>query len=149
MNVTSSLIVRPASPLDLEAILQIEQASFSPWTLSQLADEIKQKNSLLFVALLQRELVGWCCSRIMAPEAELLKIAVHQDYRRQGIAALLLHQLEQKLGGNNVTDVYLEVRSLNETAVKFYLKFGFFQVGFRKKYYSSPQDDALIYKKEI
>jgi ribosomal-protein-alanine N-acetyltransferase len=141
--------IRPAGLLDLKGVEGIEQISYSPYSFSQIFSELEQKNSLLLVAVSGQTIVGWCCSRFVPPEAELLKIAVLPEFRRQGIAALLLHTLEQKLTGNNVTDVYLEVRSMNEAAIKFYLKFGFFQVGLRKKYYSSPQDDALIYKKEI
>lgn len=149
MSVIPYIQVRPADLLDLESIQRIEQISYSPYSLSQLLAELKQKNSLVLVAVSGQTVIGWCGSRVIPPEAELLKIAVHPDYRRQGVGAKLLRHLEEKLAGNNVTDVYLEVRSMNDTAVKFYLKFGFFQVGLRKKYYSSPQDDALIYKKEI
>jgi len=149
VSTVSQIQIRPAELLDLESIEKIEQSSYSPYSLSQLCSELEQKNSLLLVAVYGPRVIGWCSSRLIPPEAELLKIAVLPDFRRQGIAALLLCHLEQKLAGNNVTDVYLEVRSMNETAIKFYLKFGFFQVGLRKKYYSSPQDDALIYKKEI
>lgn len=149
MSVTPHIHVRPADLLDLVSIQTIEQISYSPYSLSQLSAELHQKNSLVLVAVSGQTVIGWCAGRLIPPEAELLKIAVHPDYRRQGVAAILLDYLEKKLAGNTVTDVYLEVRSMNEAAVKFYLKFGFFQVGLRKKYYSSPQDDALIYKKEI
>lgn len=149
MSAPSSLVVRPASQLDLEDIYQIELTSPSPWSIASLYSEISHVNSLILVAVLKQQVVGWCCGRVIAPETELLKIAVHPNCRRRGVAGHLLGQFELKLAGKNITDVYLEVRSQNKSAIKFYLKFGFFQVGLRSKYYSSPQDDALIYKKEI
>ena len=43
--------------------------------------------------------------------------------------------------------VVLEVRSQNENAIKLYEKLGFDKLGIRKRFYSSPADDAVVMEK--
>lgn len=40
--------------------------------------------------------------------------------------------------------VLLEVRASNDPALALYASMGFRQVGLRKKYYSSPEEDAVL-----
>ena len=42
----------------------------------------------------------------------------------------------------------LEVNSKNQPAIELYQKFGFKQIGIRKKYYNMV-DDAIIMQKEL
>ena len=77
----------------------------------------------------------------------MMNIAVSPDYRRQGIAKLLLLSLQQSLTEQDVHSLTLEVRRSNEPAIALYAKEGFLQVGCRKNYYRHPTEDALILRK--
>lgn len=46
---------------------------------------------------------------------------------------------------NNVIKINLEVSSINDVAIKLYKKWGFKQVGCRKKYYGDS--DGLLFSK--
>lgn len=74
---------------------------------------------------------------IVEAEAELLSIAVAPEYRRQGIAKLLLAQLPD-------LPVFLEVRVSNEGAIQLYESQGFRITGRRKGYYKLPPEDAFV-----
>ncbi|MBF0443725.1 MAG: GNAT family N-acetyltransferase, partial [Oligoflexales bacterium] len=49
---------------------------------------------------------------------------------------------------NGITELFLEVRPSNKSALKLYQSFGFIKVSIRKKYYSDGED-ALILKREF
>ncbi len=138
---------------DVSAVHCIEQRILSPWSLLSIREELNQKMGEMFVAEVEAgsdftpEIVGWCATRLIAPEAELLKIAVDQRSRRAGVATALLNHLTHFLSQRSIELLFLEVRSQNQSALNFYIKSGFLQIGIRPGYYSNPSDSALIYQK--
>jgi ribosomal-protein-alanine N-acetyltransferase len=141
---------------DAPLVERIEQQSLSPWSLSSLLEELQQDRGVVlvveddasaYITTGTSQIVGWCACRYLVPEAELLKIAVHKSTRRQGLASLLLNHLEGSLVNKGVETLILEVRSQNQSALNFYMKNGFLQIGKRSGYYSNPEDNALIYHK--
>ena len=78
----------------------------------------------------------------------MMNVAVHPDFRRQGIGQMLVAALadELKQAGNRC--LTLEVRASNAPAIAMYQKLGFEQVGLRKNYYRNPREDAKILRKE-
>ena len=136
---------------DLEAVAAIELEALSPWGRRALEQELRQPKSLQFVAE-DNDLgviSGWCCGRLIGPEAELLKISVLRSRRRSGIASLLLARLVQEVVAAGGQSLYLEVRAENAPAVLFYRKHGFKRTGLRKKYYTDPEDDAVVFVKDL
>ncbi len=81
---------------------------------------------------------------IMVDEAHIINIAVRADDRGKGLGELLLISsidLAANLKANVVT---LEVRVSNKVAQNLYTKYGFNNVGVRKRYYTDNNEDALI-----
>jgi ribosomal-protein-alanine N-acetyltransferase len=77
-------------------------------------------------------------------EVHISNIAVHPEWRGQGLGALLLlHMLFHALEHEAVV-VQLEVRENNVAAQRLYERFGFEKVGRRKKYYRDTGEDALL-----
>ena len=71
----------------------------------------------------------------------VIDVLVNEEYRRTGIATLLLKAAINDFKGKKLK-MMLEVRSKNEPAIKLYEKLGFRVVYTRKNYYKD--DDALI-----
>ena len=135
---------------DIKAVAGIEAESPSPWAVALLQQELDRRRGLQLVAETADScIVGWCACRFIWPEAELLKIATAGRKRRTGIGNLLLTHLLSNLREGNFTSLFLEVRFANEAARIFYNYHGFQAVGLRKGYYSDPQDDALILRRDI
>ena len=69
--------------------------------------------------------------------------------RRRGAAGRLIDAALVWARGAGIKAVYLEVRKSNEAAISLYNKNGFRQVGTRKSYYESPNEDALVMAVEL
>ncbi|MGL1930516.1 MAG: ribosomal protein S18-alanine N-acetyltransferase [Desulfotalea sp.] len=142
------MIIRPVIEADLPYILVIENQSLSSWSMGSLRSEIASPHSLMSVLEIKGIVVAWGACRLVAGEAELMKISVDSLYRKQGVGfSLLSHIVCQvaELGGEKI---FLEVRSQNSPAISLYKKHGFAEVGIRKNYYHNPGDNALIFDKK-
>ncbi|HEY9660449.1 MAG TPA: ribosomal protein S18-alanine N-acetyltransferase [Allocoleopsis sp.] len=89
-------------------------------------------------------LLGLACVWAIADEAHITILAVHPDYRHQGLGQLLLQTLLTLAQRRSLKWATLEVRISNEAAIALYKKFGFESVGQRKRYYQDTGEDALI-----
>ena len=109
-----------------------------PDEISGLSDTESDKN----------EIAGYVIYSVVCDEAELLRIAVSDRYRRNGFGRRLMQEFLGSLEGK-ADSVYLEVRSGNEAAIGLYKGAGFEVVGVRKNYYRSPDEDAVLMKKTM
>ena len=150
-RVPLSFSVRPMTAADLEAVAIIESENPSPWTAGQLASEREQAGSWQFVAAADASGLVCCfvCGRSCGGEAELLRIAVGREYRRQGVAAQLVAYTLRFLAEQGVGRCFLELRAGNLPALALYERFGFCRVGLRKNYYTSPVEDAILMEKIV
>ncbi|HWQ08634.1 MAG TPA: GNAT family N-acetyltransferase [Holophaga sp.] len=83
-----------------------------------------------------------------AQEAELLRLAVAPEARRQGLARTLLEASERFLAQEGITTLHLEVRVGNEPARALYEAMGWRPQHKRKAYYADGED-AMVYAKEL
>ena len=81
-------------------------------------------------------------------EGQLVRLAVHPDHRREGLAGELLRLSEEILRREGITILYLEVRVSNAGAKALYEREGWTFQGIRKAYYRNGEDAAL-YKKDL
>lgn len=133
---------------DLPAILLLEQECFSDaWSEKLLQDLLTSKWDKTWVLKEGKTVCGYCNFRVIAGEGELMRIAVHGACRGRGYGRLLMEQLLKEAEEENVTDITLEVRASNAPAMALYEAYGFRKEAVRKKYYSEPVEDALIYWK--
>ena len=130
-------------------IAELEKVCFAdPWSVTSIETELTSRLSLWLVAMEGDILVGYVGSQTVIDESDMMNIAVHPDYRRQGIAEALVGALEKALRQQSSRALTLEVRDSNVPAITLYDKLGFTQVGLRKNYYRNPKEDARILRKE-
>lgn len=123
----------------------IEELCFPvPWSAQALIDECNNENTYFIVALNDGEVIGYGGMHTPSGDCFIDNIAVDPEHRRQGVGRSITAALiaeAKRIGGNFIS---LEVRPSNEAAVKLYRSLGFENVGFRKNFYMSPKEDALI-----
>jgi ribosomal-protein-alanine N-acetyltransferase len=133
------LAVRDARPADAGRLLEILRQSpeAGPWS----AEDLFAPGRCCLVGEAPDGLAGFLLAACAAPgETEILALAVAPESRRKGLATALVEALR----GRRPHQVFLEVRSSNASARKFYERLGFFEMGRRRDYYSSPREDALV-----
>ena len=137
---------------DLPELLAIEHTSFEhPWSKESLAGELSDPLSSIIIAKSSSnpDICGYSCYKIIPPEAELLRIAVRPECRRQGTAQALLKEMFRLLRLRQVVTVYLEVSETNRAAITFYEKSGFFVTGNRPGYYDHGTTAALLLQRDL
>lgn len=138
--------IRRAGPRDLDRLAELERICFSPpWPPPELAREIAEPRAVLLVARRPNEAVqGYALFRHAAGEAELLRLGVAPERRRQGTGEALLAEGLGQLARLGVTACHLEVRVDNHGALALYERHGFRQVGRRPGYYGDGTDALLL-----
>lgn len=130
-------------------VAQLEKQCFSmPWSENAIAGELTNPLSLWMVAVENGRVAGYVGSQSVMGEADMMNLAVHPEYRRQGVGSTLVQRLVAMLSDNKVGSLTLEVRASNEGAIALYSGLGFMQVGRRPNYYTNPREDALILRME-
>jgi ribosomal-protein-alanine N-acetyltransferase len=82
----------------------------------------------------------------MYEKAEIVDIAVKEDFLRHGIGTKLLTAVFNECQANKCESVTLEVRVSNYKAVSFYKKHGFREISVRKSYYQDGEDALVMIK---
>ncbi len=142
------MTIEQMSQLHIAQIAALEKLCFSdPWPEAAIVPELTNPLSLWLVAMVGQRLVGYVGSQTVEEESDMMNIAVHPDFRRQGIAERLVLELVTALNDRGSRSLALEVRASNGPAISLYEKLGFSQAGLRKNYYRNPKEDALILKK--
>lgn len=93
-------------------------------------------------------LIGYVGLWYMAGEAHIVSIAVREAYRGQGAGELLMLGAVEMALRRGCEVLTLEVRVSNEAAQRLYEKYGFKNVGLRRRYYSDNGEDAYIMSTE-
>ncbi len=92
----------------------------------------------------QELVVGFVGIWLLADEAHVVTIAVRDSHRRRGVGELLLIAAIETALREGQSVVTLECRVSNAAALRLYKKYGFEQVGLRRRYYSDNQEDGYI-----
>ena len=147
MRTPASLKIFPMTSIDIDAVMEIEKASFPrPWIREFFEKELASPVAYCFVEKASSEggedVAGYIVFWIVDGEAHILNIAVKPEMRNMGLAKKLLSFSLGFMFEKGVRNAYLEVRTSNESAKKLYDRFGFKEVYVRKKYYGN--EDAVV-----
>lgn len=170
-TLTHTIRVAPMELADIPQVVEIDQRSFSlPWSASSYRFELTENHASHFhVALkagpqplnsffqrlrhlgrpLPRSVVGYIGYWLIEDEIHISTIAVHPNWRGQGIGDQLLCVALGHAAEAGAVMVTLEVRASNTVAQNLYRKYAFEVVGRRKRYYRDNHEDALIMTVEL
>lgn len=136
--------VEKASLHDLHEIYEIEKSVFKNcWSKISLKKELENKNfNLNLLCRLNNKIIGYFFSKNVKNEYHVLNFALKKNYQHRGYGKLFFNIIinEYILDGS----VFLEVKRSNLSAINFYKKFNFKEVGLKKKYYSDGEDAIIM-----
>ena len=140
----AEIIVRELKVEDSAAVPEMEQQIFSDsWSEKSVLETVQQKQSVCFAAEKAGHLLGYLLAYHAADEAEIARIAVQKEARRQGAAGKLMQALEHYCEEHKMEKLLLDVRESNEAARSFYTKNGFVEDGIRQGFYVNPSEDVI------
>jgi ribosomal-protein-alanine N-acetyltransferase len=138
--------IRPAGLRDLFAVADLERACFGrdAWGLLDLVFALAGPGVRL-KAVAAGRLVGFVVGDPRPREgfAWIATIGVHPDYRRRGLGARLLAEVEARLTQPRLK---LTVRQSNLAAIALYRKFGYEQVAVWQRYYAAGEAGIVMEK---
>ena len=138
---------------DLDGIYEVEKDAFPiPWPISSFEEELKNILATYLVAKIENKVVGYIGMWFVMDECHITNIAVHSEYRKNGIASNLINEMLKLCTEHETNYIMLEVRASNIPAQNLYSKFGFTEEVVRKDYYKNPdntREDAIVMSKEI
>ncbi len=90
------------------------------------------------------KIIGLCGVKKIFEEGEISNVAVHPDFRGNGISRKMLEILMKEAREDGVQAFTLEVRAGNNIAINLYESLGFRTEGVRRGFYDHPVEDGLI-----
>jgi ribosomal protein S18 acetylase RimI-like enzyme len=121
--------IRPYQPEDEQAVIDLWFACNLVVPANNPKRDIEQKlqvnPELFLVATLDGKIVGTCMAGYEGHRGWINYLAVSPDYRRQGIAALLMAAAEEKLKAFGCPKINLQVRKTNLQVIQFYERIGY------------------------
>ena len=135
---------------DLDAVTEIERICFSlPWSRESFVNELVNKLAYYHCATVNGCVVGYMGMWKICDEGHITNVAVLPEYRKNGIASMLINKMVDVCKCSEINSMTLEARESNEEAISVYEKFGFVSVGKRPNYYQKPNESAIIMWKKI
>jgi [ribosomal protein S18]-alanine N-acetyltransferase len=137
--------IRQLSLADLDAVMEIELASFTtPWRHATFAGLLARPDADLIGAVRHGSLVAYAVCWTVGDQAELGNVAVSAPERRRGTGRRLVRAVLERVRERGATECFLEVRESNLSAIALYEQCGFTSIGVRRRYYTKPVEDAIV-----
>ena len=145
-----NLVIQKMSKEDVDQVAGLEKICFSdPWSKETFMEELQLKLAIPLVVKLEEKVVGYTCLWHLDDQLEVANFAVSPDHRKKGVGEKLMKRILMEAKERGCKSIVLSVRESNQGAVNLYTKFGFVEVGRRKKYYRLPTEDALTMVKTL
>lgn len=139
------MLIEKMTENHIDDISELENLSMkSPWSRNMFLEELKVNVAKYFVVTNEKKAVAYMGMHCVSCEGHITNIAVHPDFRRQGIASRLIRYFIDIAIKNSFEFLTLEVRESNLPAIECYKKLGFKEVGLRKKYYENKENAIIM-----
>lgn len=141
-------VIEYATTYDVADIAKIEKVCFStPWSENAIRESMNAGTDF-YIARVNGDVAGYMGLTKIAGEGYVTNVAVLPQYRRKGVGKKLLEYVISA-SKDELEFISLEVRVSNDNAISLYKKLNFVEVGRRKRFYTHPDEDALIMTKNF
>jgi [ribosomal protein S18]-alanine N-acetyltransferase len=147
------ITIVPMTPAHVDALMPYERDMFGTeaWSERSYRDEIADARNRYYVAVegSDGELLGWAGVLVVAGTADVLTVGVVPSARRRGLARQMLAALYAEAARRGATEIFLDVRVDNQTAISLYRNEGFAELGRRRGYYDGGRVDSLVMRRAL
>jgi ribosomal-protein-alanine N-acetyltransferase len=139
--------IRFVEPDDVQDIVFIEEFSFDcPWSECDFIDVFEHPSSTGFVAEVNGVVVGYCVLSLCEGFNEIENLAVHPQFRGQGIGSRLIDEAI----AHSIQDLKCLISETNLNAHLFFKKLGFKAIRVVKEAYPDFQGlDSYIFEYKV
>ena len=137
--------------IEIPSVLSIEERNSDyPWSQLQFTSSIENNDNHCYCLSLNDKTIGYLIAMLAVNTADILNISIDPDFQRQGHGSGLLNYLITELKTRHISEILLEVRAGNKSAIQFYKKQGFKEISVRNNYYmknsknQSQGEDGII-----
>ena len=119
--------LRRATPLDLEDLVALDRLAFEPmWRYSpRLHRRLYERAACMLVADVDGRAVGYQAGSFVCGQGQIIRLAVHPDWRGQGIGTRLLREALRFFRARGVSFVTLNTQADTWIARRLYQRMGF------------------------
>lgn len=139
--------IEPATLWDLSAVRELERVCFpqDAWPLLEMVGVLSLPTILRWKALDGERLVAFVAADVRRSQnlAWIATIAVHPDYRRQGLGSRLMALAEESV---DTRAMRLSARASNREAQRLYQELGYEQIDVWPRYYQGGEDAVVMEK---
>ena len=145
-HAVAAFTLKAIAEADLDQVVALDESALGGlWTRDGYRREIDSDASILLGLWAGPRLVGLGCAWFIVDEAHITAIAIEPQFHRQGLGQLMLWALLRISHGRGMKRATLDVNCSNHGAIALYQKFGFQEVGIRKKYYPNGDPAAILW----
>lgn len=150
-NNVYSQIYRAVTHTDISVFRALEKlekltVGIDGWSAESFRSEAEKNNGYVLYILCGDSIAALLTGYSAAGEGDITNVAVAPEYRRKGLAKLLIAEFERLLP-DNTENVFLEVRESNMPAIELYKECGFEKISVRKNFYENPCENAIVMMK--
>ena len=133
----------------LADVAELERACFSePWS-EQSLRLLTEDRAVGFAAFVDGRLAAYAGMLCVLDEGQITNIATYAEFRRRGLARMLLEEIDSYSAEHGISFLSLEVRASNTAARTLYASCSWRDAGVRKNFYKLPTEDAVIMTKTL
>lgn len=139
---THNVAIAQLRMTDVVKVAELETLFFDAnrYEKSELINILNNQNAICLKAVVSDNIVGYILVTWVSDMADLLKIAVDNNYQKCGVGKKLFTNSKKLLMVKGVKKIFLEVKQDNDNAINFYNLLGFEVVKVRKNYYKDGVD---------
>jgi ribosomal-protein-alanine N-acetyltransferase len=118
-----SITLQPGKLSDLQEIHELERRTYiieGASTVGELEKYLTNPKYLSLTLKLEGNLIGYTFAYIPKKYPYLLALTISKEHRKQGLATILLDEIEQRYRINGFKEINLHVRPNNRRALKLY-----------------------------
>ncbi len=142
--------IRELKAEDAAAVEEMEYQSFpDPWSQNSILETISNPQTICLLAEKAGKAIGYLLAYTAVDEAEIARIGVVKEQRKQGTGRSLLNAFEATCRKKQIARLLLDVRESNQAAIAFYKKLAFQEDGIRKGFYEAPSEDGILMSRQL